>query len=639
MSGLITIMAQGGGDPTPDQFNFTSCTGQELSTVRVSNSVTPAGFTSPAPVNITGGAFCIQGSGTWCTGTACIDFGESIQVCATSSSSYNTTDTIKLCLGPTYNFTTNCWCLNTRVKDETPSGTLCVCCFTTDLLPNTQCTYSFVPTGFDCAQISVSTDAGATTPACINVNNVGYGTSACCVCSGQTVCVATPTEDDFNTTRNYCISIGTISNCTGCITTCQAPGFQLLATSTKGRNCMTMFEVCTCCQLKNRSVSQYYDYNYPGHFGSCEVAALYCIGTTSRCTFYTCDGNVTDSSISHGSQCGCPCRWIRYPAVSQCVCYCTWTSFSSNKTFSVRKNNWGCGVSCYSNQVCVADGPGTVATDNLGNTYTAYVNSECFLRLYKMCPDGTNYTLFCYSCACRNSDKVIYSCAWNCNNCNNLTMIHAVDGPNTGGSLVFTAIDRCVSGTGSAGFKLCCVNGSGIRDTSNNCTNAFVICNLGDGCLNGCAVPCICFQGDYFSGSYYSTHCFMASFNNGHLSVNLARCASGCCCAGCRILVIYCGTQICACNCLVCMGSGYPCGRVYSWHDHDTGALNLLGIHTGNCCVVHWTAWKKGYPCNNLWCCVGDTAGKSNINSFMSSWCCNPDWFHFPGHFVYLGTN
>lgn len=104
----------GTGDTTPGPFNFTDQNGVALSTVITSNSLTPTGFDTAAPISITGSTgasaqYEINGSGTWTSSAGTFTPGQSVRVRLTSSGSYSTAATATLTIGgvsDTWNVTT-----------------------------------------------------------------------------------------------------------------------------------------------------------------------------------------------------------------------------------------------------------------------------------------------------------------------------------------------------------------------------------------------------------------------------------------------------------------------------------------------------------------------------------------------------
>lgn len=103
----ITTVAA--ADTVPDAFTFTDATNVAVSTVSTSNSVTITGINAAAPINVTGGQYEKNLSGTW-TGTAGTAVsGDTVKVRGTSSASNSTAVNVVLDVGgvtDTYTITT-----------------------------------------------------------------------------------------------------------------------------------------------------------------------------------------------------------------------------------------------------------------------------------------------------------------------------------------------------------------------------------------------------------------------------------------------------------------------------------------------------------------------------------------------------
>lgn len=85
-------------DTIPDAFSFTTLTSQELSTSYLSNTVTIAGITAPAPISITWGQYSING-GVFTTLPGTVSPGDAVVLRLLSSASYATTTTTTLTIG------------------------------------------------------------------------------------------------------------------------------------------------------------------------------------------------------------------------------------------------------------------------------------------------------------------------------------------------------------------------------------------------------------------------------------------------------------------------------------------------------------------------------------------------------------
>jgi len=85
-------------DTTPDAFSFTSQTDVPLSSVRTSNTITPAGFNTAAAISVANGEYSI-GCSTFTASAGTINPGQTVCVRHTSSGSNSTTVTTTLTIG------------------------------------------------------------------------------------------------------------------------------------------------------------------------------------------------------------------------------------------------------------------------------------------------------------------------------------------------------------------------------------------------------------------------------------------------------------------------------------------------------------------------------------------------------------
>jgi len=87
-------------DNTPDAFNFTPLTNQELSSLVTSNSVTLSNMDNDVNISISsGGEYEINGNGIWLSTPTTVDQNDSVKVRLTTSSSYATTVSVTLTVG------------------------------------------------------------------------------------------------------------------------------------------------------------------------------------------------------------------------------------------------------------------------------------------------------------------------------------------------------------------------------------------------------------------------------------------------------------------------------------------------------------------------------------------------------------
>lgn len=98
---FVVVQDAGGGDTTPDAFDtFTDQFNVPTTTVRTSNSVTPAGYDTAATISVSGGdsEYSIDGAAFTNAGGT-ISPGSSVRVRHTSSGSASTTVTTTLTIG------------------------------------------------------------------------------------------------------------------------------------------------------------------------------------------------------------------------------------------------------------------------------------------------------------------------------------------------------------------------------------------------------------------------------------------------------------------------------------------------------------------------------------------------------------
>lgn len=110
------ILASGTQDTDPDPFSFTDISGQDVSDTVFSDVVFVTGITGAVDVAISSGAFSING-GTYIT-EGKIRNGESLQLSATSSSSFLTGKVVTVTVG---DYSTD-WVVTTKEKDITPDA-------------------------------------------------------------------------------------------------------------------------------------------------------------------------------------------------------------------------------------------------------------------------------------------------------------------------------------------------------------------------------------------------------------------------------------------------------------------------------------------------------------------------------------
>jgi hypothetical protein len=97
-SGIFSVTTSA-ADAAPDPFTFTGQTNAAINTLTASNSVTVTGINSPAAINISGGQYELNNSGTWLTAAGTVVNGDTVRVRLTSSASYNTLTSAVLTIG------------------------------------------------------------------------------------------------------------------------------------------------------------------------------------------------------------------------------------------------------------------------------------------------------------------------------------------------------------------------------------------------------------------------------------------------------------------------------------------------------------------------------------------------------------
>jgi len=86
------------GTTTPSPFAFTAQTGIALNTVVTSETITPSGYTTAAPISVAGGSYSING-GAFVTTAGTINPGQTVAVRVTSSSSFSIKTTATVTIG------------------------------------------------------------------------------------------------------------------------------------------------------------------------------------------------------------------------------------------------------------------------------------------------------------------------------------------------------------------------------------------------------------------------------------------------------------------------------------------------------------------------------------------------------------
>lgn len=143
-------------DPAnPAAFTFTPVSNGGFATQYTSPSVTVAGFTSKAPISVSGGEYALDG-GAWTSAAGTVRAGQSVQVRGTSANAYSTAKTVTLTIGARsadFVITTQ----SAPVVSYTPPPA--------DTTP---------PTTSAGPSVSGTTDTGTTLAATINETGTGY---------------------------------------------------------------------------------------------------------------------------------------------------------------------------------------------------------------------------------------------------------------------------------------------------------------------------------------------------------------------------------------------------------------------------------------------------------------------------------
>ena len=191
-------------DTAPDAYTFTDLTGQALSTLIASNSVTIGGINSGASVSVTGTGspqISING-GAWVT-SGTITNGQTLQVRLTSSASFSTALTATVDVGGV----TDTWSVTTLAADTTPDAF--------DFTPNvTNAALSTLTT----ASAVTITGINTTTPvsvtgagAQISIAGGAWGTSGN-ITNGQTLAVRLTSSASFSTAITATVNVGGVTD-------------------------------------------------------------------------------------------------------------------------------------------------------------------------------------------------------------------------------------------------------------------------------------------------------------------------------------------------------------------------------------------------------------------------------------------
>ena len=208
------IAASGGAsDRQPNAFSFTSCSSLDPATSYVSNTVTPTGYNTSAPISVAGccaGYSLNGGAYTSSAGTICPN--QTLTLCGkTPPDIYSTACCITATIGCTGQTTVSNWSLTSRAFDCTPTAFSLGAA--TNETPGGTYTTSFVPTGYDCAA-AYATGAG------LCKTGSAWTAGPLCLCAGQTLNICVPRSAAYGGCVSYTVCVGPttassyVSNCT-----------------------------------------------------------------------------------------------------------------------------------------------------------------------------------------------------------------------------------------------------------------------------------------------------------------------------------------------------------------------------------------------------------------------------------------
>lgn len=204
--GLNVLGVTGTYDCTTDPaaFSFTDLTGQNLTTQVSSNTLTPAGYTDPRPVSVTG-----QGSpqvsingGPWVT-SGWILPGYTLQARLTSAAAYDTPYAATVSVGGI----SDSWSVRTKVQDTTPDAFNFVDQTNVQLSTLTT-SANITPTGYD-GPVTVSVSGQGSPQVSINGGSWGSGGP---INPGETLAVRLTSSAAYLTTLTASVTVGGTSD-------------------------------------------------------------------------------------------------------------------------------------------------------------------------------------------------------------------------------------------------------------------------------------------------------------------------------------------------------------------------------------------------------------------------------------------
>lgn len=204
--GLNILGVTGTYDCTTDPaaFSFTDVTGQNITTLIASNTLTPTGYTDPRPVSVSGSGspqFSVNG-GAWVT-SGWILPGYTLQTRLTSATAYDTPYTAVISIGGI----SDTWSVRTKVQDTTPNAFT----FTdqTNVELSTLATSANItPTGYD-GPVTVSVSGQGSPQVSINGGAWGSGGN---INPGQTLAVRLTSSAAYLTTLTATVTVGGTSD-------------------------------------------------------------------------------------------------------------------------------------------------------------------------------------------------------------------------------------------------------------------------------------------------------------------------------------------------------------------------------------------------------------------------------------------
>ena len=204
VTGAFSVTTQGViVDTIPDAFSFTSQNGAILNAVVTSNTLTPLGYNTVAPVSISAGASYSINGGPFVSATGTISPGQSIAVKVTASGLPNTTVTGTLTIGGVAGsfVVTTLAAATDSVPDQFTFAAQGGVALSNPVNSNV-----ITPTGYN-SPATISVSAGGS----YSVNGGPYQTVTTTISPGQTVSLRQTSSNAFGTTTSVTLSIGGVT--------------------------------------------------------------------------------------------------------------------------------------------------------------------------------------------------------------------------------------------------------------------------------------------------------------------------------------------------------------------------------------------------------------------------------------------